>query len=91
MTKADLIGRLMQLELAGEQKLTRIEARDLVTACFDEMKHALERGEVVDVPFGRLSVAQHSRKPLRGWLLDRVRVTYRKRKFIKFVPADALR
>ena len=80
----------MQLELPGEQKLTRAEARRLVTGFFDLMVEALRRGELVEMPFGRLEVAEHVRKPVRGWFLGRVRVTYRKRKFIRFVATEGL-
>jgi nucleoid DNA-binding protein len=90
LTRADLIRQLMQLELPGEQKLTRAEARSVVTGCLDLMTEALRRGEVVEMPFGRLEVAEHNRKPVRGWFLGRVRVTYRKRKFVRFVATEGL-
>jgi nucleoid DNA-binding protein len=90
LTRADLIRQLVQLELPGEQKLTRAESRRLVTGFFDLMAEALRRGEEVEMPFGRLEVAEHSRKPVRGWFLGRVRVTYRKRKFIRFVATEGL-
>ena len=54
------------------------------------MAEALRRGEEVEMPFGRLEVAEHSRKPVRGWFLGRVRVTYRKRKFIRFVATETV-
>ena len=88
MTRIDLIKRLMELERPGEKKLTRVQARGLVKAFFDSMAEALQRGEEVEMPFGRLDVAEHDRKPVRGWFLGRVRVTYRKRKFVRFVATQ---
>ena len=32
------------------------------------------------LPFGTFEVLDHPRPPLRGWFLDRVRVTYRKKR-----------
>ncbi len=91
MTRVDLIKQLMQVEIPGEPNLTRAEARRLVNGFFECIVDALQRGEDVDLPFGRLSVAEHNRKPLRGWFLNRVRVTYQKsRKFIRFDPAEGL-
>lgn len=91
MTRADLIKQCMQLELPGQPNLTRVEARRLVNGFFECIEDALQRGEDVELPFGRFSVGKHNRKPLRGWFLNRIRVTYRKsRKFVRFVPAEGL-
>ena len=91
MIRADLIKQCMQLELPGQPNLTRVEARGLVNGFFELIVDALQRGEDVELPFGRFSVGRHNRKPLRGWFLDRVRVTYRKsRKFVRFVPSEGL-
>jgi hypothetical protein len=42
------------------------------------------------LPIGTFEVLEHTRPPLRRWLLDRVRVTYAQRKYVKFTLADGL-
>jgi len=61
-----------------------------VKAVFEEMTEALNRGETVELPFGKFEVKQHKRPPLRAWILNRVRVTYKKRKYIEFTPGEEL-
>jgi nucleoid DNA-binding protein len=73
---------------AGQAKAHARRGAPPVTGLFDLMVEALQRGEEVELPFGRLEVAEHRRKPVRGWFLGRVRVTYRKRKFVRFVAEE---
>jgi nucleoid DNA-binding protein len=73
------------------EELSRSEAEGVVKAVFEEMTEALKRGETVELPFGKFEVKQHNRPPVRGWFLNRVRVTYRKRrKYIGFTPGEGL-
>ena len=72
------------------RELSRGEAESVVKAVFEEITEALNRDETVKLPFGKFEVKKHNRPPLRGWFLDRVRVTYRKRKYIEFTPGEGL-
>ena len=73
------------------KELSRGEAESVVKAVFEEITEALNRGETVKLPFGKFEVKKHNRPPLRGWFLNRVRVTYRKRrKYIEFTPGEGL-
>lgn len=98
MNRNDLIKQLMELELEvpldqkwkqKRQQLTRTDARIIVNAFFDSIAEALQRGEAVELPFGRLEAFFHKEKPRRGWFLDRVRVTYRKPKSIRLITEGA--
>ncbi len=71
-------------------ELTRREAEAVVTAVFGSIGNALRNGETVNLPFGTFEVFEHPRPPLRGWLLDRVRVTYKKRKYIRFTLREGI-
>jgi nucleoid DNA-binding protein len=72
------------------KQLSRVEAESVVKAVFEEITGALKRGEIVKLPFGKFEVKKHTRPPVRGWFLDRVRVTYVKRKYIEFTPGEGL-
>jgi nucleoid DNA-binding protein len=73
------------------KELSRSEAESVVKAVFEEITDALNRGETVKLPFGKFEVKKHNRPPLRGWFLNRVRVTYReRRKYIEFTPGEGL-
>jgi nucleoid DNA-binding protein len=62
----------------------------VVNVIFDEIAEALRDGEKVTLPIGTFEVVEHTRPPLRGWFLGRGRVTYKKRKYVKFTPAEGL-
>jgi nucleoid DNA-binding protein len=73
------------------EELSRPEAERVVSAVFDSITEALRKGEKVSLPFGTFEGLDHTRPPLRGWFLKRVRVTYRKkRRYIRFTPAGGL-
>jgi nucleoid DNA-binding protein len=72
------------------KELSRVEAESVVKSVFDEIAEALRRGEKVTLPIGTFEVKEHTRPPLRGWFLRRVRVTYKKRKYIQFTPIEGL-
>jgi nucleoid DNA-binding protein len=73
------------------KELSRSEAESVVKAVFEEITDALNRGETVKLPFGKFEVKKHNRPPLRGWFLNRIRVTYRKRrKYIEFTSGEGL-
>ena len=57
---------------------------------FDSIAAAVRKGEKVTLPIGTFEVMEHTRPPMRRWLLKRVRVTYAKRKYVKFTPAEGL-
>lgn len=79
MTRADLEAELMDLGFS-ERK-----ARQVVREIFSAIREALERGEKVELPIGTFEVLEHKRQPFRTWALNRIRVTYKKRrKFIRF-------
>lgn len=57
---------------------------------FDSIAAALRKGEKVGLPIGTFEVLEHTRPPLRRWVQKRVRVTYAKRKYVKFTPSERL-
>ena len=72
------------------KELSRGEAESVVKTVFEEITDALNRGETVKSPVGKFEVKQHNRPPARGWFLNRIRVTYVKRKYIEFTPGEGL-
>lgn len=84
MTRQDLIRELMNTELTEHKKLTRSQARAAINEIFDAIAGALRNGETIKLPIGRFNIAEHKHKPTRGWFLDRVRVSYRRRKYVQF-------
>jgi nucleoid DNA-binding protein len=68
------------------EELSRAEAREVIDAVFETMTETLNRGEMVCLPFGTFEVLDHPRPPKRGWFLKRVRVIYKKPKYIRFTP-----
>ena len=82
MTKADLERDLMNKGFSAR------EAASVVTSIFESIKEALRSGEEVNLPIGKFKVVAHNRPPLRGWFLNRVRTTYKKRRFVRFTPAS---
>jgi nucleoid DNA-binding protein len=83
MTRADLVS-----ELVENHQLTHRDAKQVVSVVFGSITQALKDGEDVDLPIGRFEVAVRKRKPLRGWFLNRIRVTYKKQKYIRFTPGE---
>ena len=92
MTRRDLIKAISPNRTGIEssewdpEELSRAEAREVIDAVFGAMTEALNRGEMVCLPFGTFEVLDHPRPPKRGWFLKRVRVIYKKRKCIRFTP-----
>jgi nucleoid DNA-binding protein len=84
MNRADLIKVLMETELADRRNLSRVRARAIVNEVFNNIKEALQNGEVVRLPIGALAVTEQRREPTRSWFLGRVRVTYKERNQIVF-------
>jgi nucleoid DNA-binding protein len=72
------------------EELSRAEAREVIDVVFEAITEALNHGEPVMLPFATFEVLDHPRPPLRRWLLGRVRVTYKKRKYIRFTPRFSL-
>jgi nucleoid DNA-binding protein len=68
------------------EELSRAEAREVIDVVFETMTEALNRGETVCLPFGTFEVLDHPRPPRRGWFLNRVRVIYKRQKYIRFTP-----
>jgi nucleoid DNA-binding protein len=69
-------------------ELSRPRAEAVVNVVFDSIAAALKKGEKVTLPIGTFEVLEHTRPPMRRWLLKRVRVTYAKRRYIQFTPAE---
>jgi nucleoid DNA-binding protein len=69
-------------------ELSRPKAEQVVNATFDSIAAALKQGEKVTLPIGTFEVLRHTRPPMRRWLLGRVRVTYARRRYIQFTPAE---
>ena len=63
MTRADLISILMNTELEEHPKLTREQARAVVSEIFEAIAEALRNGEDAHLPFGSLGVCEQDRKP----------------------------
>jgi Bacterial DNA-binding protein len=61
--------------IKAEERADGPQAEEVVNVVFDTITEALRKGETVSLPFGTFEVFDHSRPPLRGWLLNRVRVT----------------
>ena len=59
-----------------------------MNATFDSIVVALKKGEKVTLPMGTFEVLEHTRPPMRRRLLGRMRVTYAKRRYIQFTPAE---
>ena len=96
MTRRDLV-RAISPNRADRDKstwnpkeLSRAEAEAVVKVVLETITEALNRGEKVKLPIGKFEVKKHARPPLRGWFLNRVRVTYEKRKYIEFPPGEGL-
>lgn len=84
MNRMELINVLRGIEV-DDALLTRRQAREIIDVVLGSMVEALQRGEKVVTPIGNFEVVEHKRPPLRGWFLNRVRLTYRKsRKFVRF-------
>jgi nucleoid DNA-binding protein len=96
LTRCDLV-RALSPSRTGTDKskwnpdeLSRPQATKVVKIFFDSIAAALKKGEKVVLPIGTFEVLEHTRPPMRRWLLKRVRVTYAKRKYVKFTPAAGL-
>ena len=72
----------------AKEELTRRQAEHVVDVVFGSIAESLRRGEAVHLPFGTFEVVEQPRRPVRGWFLGRVRVTYQKRNTIKFTLGD---
>ena len=88
MTRVDLIRILMNTHLEEHRNLTREQARALVNEIFAAIAQALRNGEVARLPVGNFGIYQQDRKPMRRWILGRVRVTYKQRNVIKFMGEE---
>lgn len=92
MTRRDLVRAISPNRTGTEssdwnpEELSRAEAREVIDAVFETITEALNRGEMVCLPLGTFEVLDHPRPPKRGWILKRVRVVYKKRKYIRFTP-----
>jgi nucleoid DNA-binding protein len=71
-------------------ELSRPKAEAVVNVVFDSIAAALKKDEKVTLPIGTFEVLEHTRPPVYRWLLKRVRLTYAKRKYVKFTPAAGL-
>jgi len=58
------------------------QAAKVVNIFFASIAEALGKGEKVILPIGTFEVLERKRPPLRGWFLNRVIVTYKRRKYI---------
>jgi nucleoid DNA-binding protein len=89
MTKRDLVGVVSKALSTETETFGRRQASNVVDVVFGSITEALQNGDTVNLPdLGTFEVREHTRKPTRAWTLNRVRVTYRKRKFIRFIPGD---
>jgi nucleoid DNA-binding protein len=71
-------------------ELSRNDAEAVVNAVLDSIIEAVRRGEKVVLPIGTFEVLEHKRPPKRVWILRRIRVIYKKRKYVLFTPAEGL-
>jgi nucleoid DNA-binding protein len=97
LTRCDLVHAISPSRSGSDKskwnpdELSRPKAEAVVNVIFGSIAEALRKGEKVTLPIGTFEVLDHTRPPLRGWFLGRVRVTYRKqRRYIKFTPAEGL-
>ena len=92
MTRRDLVRAISPNRTGIEssewnaEELSRAEAREVIDAVFETITEVLNRGEMVYLPLGTFEVLDHPRPPKRGWILKRVRLIYKKRKYIRFTP-----
>jgi nucleoid DNA-binding protein len=96
MTRRDLVEAISPQRRGSDawnwdpEQLSRSEARDVIDVVLDEIVQALKRGENVTLPIGSFEVKERSRPPQRGWYLKRVRVLYKRLKFIGFEPDQSI-
>ena len=92
MTRRDLVRAISPNRTGIEssewnaEELSRAEAGEVIDAVFETITEVLNRGEMVYLPLGTFEVLDHPRPPKRGWILERVRLIYKKRKYIRFTP-----
>ena len=97
MTRRDLVSAVSPSRTGSDKsqwdpnELRRPKAEAAVNVIFDSIAAALRKGEKVTLPIGTFQVLEHTRAPLRRWILGRVRVTYAKRRYIQFTPAEGWR
>ena len=93
MTRRDLVRALSPSRTGSDKskwdpdELSRPQAEKVVNIFFASIAEALGKGEKVTLPFGTFEVLERKRPPLRGWFLNRIRVTYKQRRYIQFTPA----
>lgn len=98
MTRRDLVKAISPSRTGSDKsqwnpyELSRPRATKVVKIFFDPIAAALRKGEMVTLPIGTFEVLEHTRPPLRRWVLKQklFRVTYAKRKYVKFTPSGRL-
>jgi nucleoid DNA-binding protein len=96
LTRRDLVHAISPSRSGSDEskwnpdELSRGKAEAAVNVIFDSIAAALKKGEKVTLPIGTFEVLEHTRPPVYRWLLKRVRLTYAKRKYVKFTPAEGL-
>src|SRR5664280_2430751 len=94
MTRRDLVHAISPGRKGSDKskwdpnELRRSKAEQVVNVIFDSIAAALKKGEKVTLPIGTFEVLKHTRPPMRRWLLGRVRVTYARRRYLQFTPAE---
>jgi nucleoid DNA-binding protein len=66
---------------------TQTVAAKLVNIVFDEIKAALERHEVVELPIGTFRVVEETHRPQRHWLLGQPTAIFTRRFRVVFEPS----
>lgn len=92
MTRRDLVKAISPSRTGSDKsqwnpyELSRPQATRIVKIFFDSIGTALSKGEKVTLPIGTFEVLEHKRPPLRRWVPKQrlFRVTYARRKYIKF-------
>lgn len=83
MTRRDLVRAISPSRVGSDKskwdtdELSRPQAKKVVNNFFGSISEALAKSEKVILLIGTLEVLERKRPPLRGWFLNRVRVTYK--------------
>lgn len=96
LTRRDLVSAISPSRTGSDKskwnpdELSRTQAEEVVNVVFETIGEALNKGEKATLPIGTFEVLTHTRPPKRGWFLKRVRVIYKRRRYIEYTPAAGL-
>ena len=63
-------------------------AKKIVNLIFDEIKAALKRHEVVELPFGTFRVVEYAQRPHRRWRFGQPQSVFKRRYRVVFEPRE---